>query len=451
MSAVLRIALAAFSIVPLQRALNLIGAAITVPALVWELVHPAHAPIATFTMFMGILLIVLTPFFGGGAALRYASTKSLLHLRPHGRARMLLGAALAITLIAALVALPMFVLQWLQPSGARLPVPGGTLLPVMWLCTVLAWIGVFGFLGGPPALRPLLFLIPFAIGPIVRYVGTSSFGVMCFALVALAAFLAFPFWYALTDTVKRPGMGGDPAVGSFGSASWQGLQLESQPLPSRTGVLRHYLMGSATLATPLLSGFVMVLFMALVSAMPLFVGRPFRGMNPFLFLMLGILGMSAATQGHILARRARLLWLRAGQDRAALFALARREGLIFTAMIYAFPLVVVLGAAVYSQPERTGEHLAFVAAVLTSAICLLHAGLSTTRNWAFPDIALMTIMVVVQITMVALAHPGAENSIAWALGFTAGFAVLTAVLGAHARRRWLLLDWRVMRMLQTGR
>lgn len=445
MNAVLRIALATFLFIPLQRVLNTIGAAIAVPALVWELVHPASASIATFFLFMGILLIVIPPFVGGGAALRYASTSSVMHLRPYGRARMLLGALLAITLIAALFALPMFVLQWLQPRGAKLPVPGATLFPVMWLCTTLVWVGLFGILGARRQFLPLAYVIPFAAGPIIQYVGSSSFGVMCFALTALTAFVFFPIWYMRTDSVRRPGMNCAPAWGPAGT----GIVLDAGPAPSRDGLMRLYLLGSASRATPLLSSLILVMFMGLMAVLPLLMGKPLKGINPFILLMLAILGVAAATQGHIIASRARLLWLRAGLDRNDLFSVAEREGWIATATGFVIPFAVLLVAVSWWEPGSIGPHLAYCVAVLASALCMLHAGMSTTHDWGFRDVALMSFMMLVQIAMVVLARPGAGNSVAWALAFTLAFAMLTPVLRAYARRCWLELDWRLVRMQQT--
>lgn len=454
MSAVLRIALSTFSFVPLQRVLNFIGGPVMAIALLWELLRPESALIATFFMAMGMLLIVLTPFGGGGAALRYASTPSLLHLRPRGRLRMLLGAGLGITFVATLVVFPFAMQKLMHLRGGPPPsdVPLVPLFTVMWISTALAWAGMFGVLGARRQLLPIVFIIPFAIGPVARFVGTSSVAVAFFVFGSLAAIAAFVGWYARTDLVRRPGASCNPTPWGLGLPYWQGTPRESQPMPSSAGVLRQYLLGSASLATPMLSSLMLVAFMGLMAALPLFMGKQHElGLNPFLFLMLATMGMSAATQGHIIARRARLLWLRAGLDRSALFALAGRQGLVFTALAYVIPMVALLGSAIWLQPEQTSALLAYGVAVLASGICLLYAGLSTTHDWDFADIALMSFMALLQIFMVVLTRPGAANSIAWALGFTAALAVLARVLRAHALRRWLELDWRVMRMLQTRR
>ena len=449
MSPVLRIALAAFSFVPLQRVLNTLGLAIALPSLVWQLARPDFEPIPTLFMYMGVLLIIMTPFIGGGAALRYASTPSVLHLRPHGRLRVLLGAALGITFIAALAAFPMFVLQWVQPAGQKLPVPGGTLFPVVWLSATLTWVVMFGITGGRRQLLPVIFILPFALPPTMKFIGTSSTGAMIFALVALAALLAFPVWYMRTNSVRRPGMSGETA--SWGSRPYA-IDIDVGSTPSQAAVLRQYLVGNGSLVTPLLSGLVFVMFMALVTAMPLILGKPSRGLNPLLFVMLPALGMSAATMGHIVSRRSRLLWLRAGLDRAGLHVLARRHGLHSIAMAYVFPVIAMLGTAIVLQPELTSAHLAFVVASLASGLCLFHAGLSTTHDWNFRDIALMVVMVGLLILLAyTAARPGAPNSIAWAMAFTVGFAFLTLVLRAYALRNWLQLDWRVMRMLHNRR
>jgi len=449
MSAVLRIALSTFSIVPLQRALNTIGVVVAVPALIWELIRPASTPIATFFMAMGILLIVLTPLFGGGPALRFASTPSLLHLRPHGRRRVLLGAALGVTLVAALVTLPFLVQQLLYSRGAPQPpdIPVTALFTVMWLCTALVWAGLFAMAGAPRQLLPFLFMLPLAVGPIARYVGTSRVAVMVFVFGTLAALLAWVVWYASTDIVRRSGMCADPMLWGFGSYV---VGQDTQPMASRDEILRRYLLGASRTSSAL-SGVLVLGFVALVTVLPNLEKARASGPNPFIVLVLAALGIMAATLANTIARRARLLWLRAGLDRAALFALAEREGLISCALAYCIPVAALIGFGIFTQPGSTTAYLAYGLVSLASAQCLFHAGLATTRNWDAADITLMAGLVVLQVVLTVLTRPGAENSVAWALGFSAALAVLAQILRAYARRRWQLLDWRVMRMLQTRR
>src|SRR5690606_23083341 len=139
--AVLRIAASFFSIVALQRWMNWLAAALVLLALlnlkndgVLVLLLPAA----------GLLAIV--PAFCGGVALRYACTHSLLHLRPHGRFRLLLGATLVITLTAAIIAMPFQIQAWSVALGSMhrpaLPSPA-FIFQMAWAALVVLWLGMF--------------------------------------------------------------------------------------------------------------------------------------------------------------------------------------------------------------------------------------------------------------------------------------------------------------------
>lgn len=454
MKAVLRVALASFSFVPLQRWLNIIGGGAAIVSLAVAFcvrASPLAVLSAGFISIVGMLLLVITPAVAGGVALRHASTRSQLHLRPYGRMRLLLAAALVVTAIAMLLTLPILVQQQLLPQlrgrtflGLRIT----TLFASIWASVMLLWLGAF-VTSYSRYVHILFATIPFGIGAAqmnLVALPISLFGLLTATLLCCAMFAV---WFFRTDFVRRPDWLRDFSPIGMGNRSL--LQRHSASLESRSALLRQYLMGSASPVSSLLSGLLVlgIMMLSLLLLLPNAELRHDARINPAVFMT--PLGAFAITIPLSLVRRARLLWLRAGTDRAGLFEVVERRGLLGLALVCSVVMTGMLGVLVALHPELQREILAFGVAAIPMVLALFYLGLSLTHAWGGLDIA-MTVLAVPAVLLVAMfSRPAPGTSISLVLG-SALFALLLAVaLRGYARRNWLQLDWLVVKLPQLKR
>ncbi len=154
----------------------------------------------------------------------------------------------------------------------------------------------------------------------------------------------------------------------------------------------------------------------------------------------------AGGMSYMVARRARMLWLRAGLDRAGLFALGERTSLVaFSQMVLS--AAVVLGVfSIVVKPEMTARILIYVVTQLAYATVVFYFGLSQTRAWTAAGVAgciLIGLGMIAQMILLLPQNARIPPAIAPALF---GISVLLALLlRHHARKRWLTLDWHLTR------
>jgi hypothetical protein len=280
-------------------------------------------------MGLGTMLLVVTPTFTGGVALRFASTRSLMHLRPHGRTRLLLGATLAITIIAALVALPSLTMELLMAANGRIPDLRHTSSLVMflisWPVLAVGWICIFT-LSRSMLATAVMGLLPITVITVGKVLAPVIPGPAWVFVPGLACWGAFWVWYLRTDFVTRPKFplsGGadlsdmpigrllarlDPARGTF----------------SRPQAMLQYLFGCTSLRFFVLTGAVVALALGVVQLFT--VGSLVRRTDQML-MMMPFFAFLTVSIGYTTARRVRFLWLRADLDRAGLFGTAERLGL----------------------------------------------------------------------------------------------------------------------------
>ena len=80
-----------FWMLPLQRALTVIGLTVLVGGQLFRL--PFNMPGSTLPItFFGVMLVIIVPLLAGGAFLRMLCASRALLLRPHARGRLLAGA-----------------------------------------------------------------------------------------------------------------------------------------------------------------------------------------------------------------------------------------------------------------------------------------------------------------------------------------------------------------------
>lgn len=457
MNAVLRIALGFFSFLPLQRWLNLIGLVLMVTgaALAISAADPRASIWMTAALGLpGAMLIVMVPMGLGGLALRYASTKTLLHLRPYGRLRLLLGATLAITLVAGVVAAALLTTYHLLAelrSARPMPLamqPAAWFFAV-WSFTAGAWL--MAFIAG--ASRLLSGLVPAVVVAIVLILApmadsTAADPRVVFAVMG-AAWAMFAVWYSRTRTVVRPLWVGDRSPLGSGNYTFGLLERMSAISPGRSRAVatRAHLLGSvsnlATVAAGAIPAVVMLVVIMLLPA----ARRAEMDTLSFAFVM----AMFPGWFSYMVARRARQLWLRTGHDRSALFRLTERVALPVALLAFGTTAAILLAASLPGRQEQAPMLILYAGATAMLATGVFYFGLSLTRSWGFKDGLLCFGMFVLAIAVNNGIKPDRDPSIT-ALWIGAGvFAVMALLLRWHALRRWRALDWRVAMLPTAGR
>ncbi len=440
MKAALHIALTFFRFLPLQRALNVICAVLMALAVLTAAL--SHADLAMVPAYLGIATLALAPLMGGGLALRYYLALPTLALRPKGRGRVMLGATLAITLIAVLFTLPLLVARLLLPSVEQAHLFPANLFAMIWHGTALVWIFVFMVSNSRWGLL-VMALLPFLIGKFAVKLVMLLFHAPWLLGAGLTVWLAFALWYLRPRLIRRVMWIGN--AGTESARRSQAPVAESIEPCSRDTAVRQYLMGSPKLYGHALNGLIALASAALMMVLMHWATRGRQNTDaarwPVLFLTYFVVfGMVA---GYTIARRARLLWLRAGLDRSELFLLAERTGLTAS---YVSAGTAAVGVALWlwaRTPESGPGLLVALLALMLFAPCLFYLGMALTRGWNIADVLSGAGMFGLLVAHVLLLQP-------WAPTVGHGIPVLMGIslllipgLRFHARRRWKRLDWQV--------
>lgn len=435
MSTFLQLLRIAFWMLPLQRALTLIGGGVVVAGQLWRL--PSNLPGSTLPVtFLGAALVLVVPLLAGGVFLRMLASSRALLLRPHARGRLLAG---------ALGILVLCVVAWL-------------------LCYALAFLPV------PPRFRPGAeqYLMMFAL--------TLAFGTQC----AVALFIASrsPAWtLAILVLWQLPGLllhaagaqdvarllGGPVSLlaslvtwAVFGAWFLRARRIHGStwrreaPDPVRSDahagmapLTREQAMVRWVLAnqTPLAIG-AQCLAACLALLVIQWVFAHAAGTRPLQAMIFGALSLVTLLTGVLgagMAARARTLLLAGGRTRLELFGWLERQLLRVCLAVGA--AVAVAGAAAWflvtPRPAPSAGYLA--AAVLVPGACAAWLGLMQQHRRSLLDVlALLALAGGVFYAVVQPLYAGEAER--WAVvGAEVALAVL---LREVATVRWRGADWR---------
>jgi hypothetical protein len=459
--AALQVARICFGLVPLQRWVNgfgvvlialSVGAALMGPGREFSVLLPSGV--------LGMMLIAMAPGFCGGAMLRHGLSRRALHLWPHGRARMLLGATLAITLLAAVAALPVTIVEprfRRSIAAAGLTLDGNLALAVLrsfvvawnvaaifWvatfvvtasrLATTVAWLTMMGL----PALGKLLDdIMPGVVLP------RGATGLLL--ATGPIAWILLVLWCLKAHAIRplpRPWQRKPRADGPTNR------QVRQKP-PTRLFATVWYLNGSGSIAGTAAVGAAVALFGVLMFGVFIpFVASVNTSLPPPSWLKVPALylpayAVVAVLVSRLLALRARFLWLRAGMDRTRLFHLTERYSLLLTALTLGGGAAVLLPLTLVQQPEIAASVFTYGATTCVVVWCMIYIGLS---EQGFAAIVPWLGVVALFLYRLPFIRPQPDASLAAALGTMTMFAVVALLLRWHARRRWLLLDWHAKRI-----
>jgi hypothetical protein len=459
MSTVLRIAFTCFTIVPLQRWVAGFGVGFIVIAL--AMLTLGRSPMTAISSMpfciLGASLIGMIPAMLGGAAQRSASSRTMLHLRPHGRLRMLLGATLVVTLLAALGSLHILLrhLAYVrfglaEPTSHMTP---GEMFTVCWTLLAFVWIAAFA-ISSSPMLMPFAIL---ALLPLTGLLKRESFVALANAPVpgpllfvaGATAWTAFAVWYLTAPSFRQPVWFGNRAAQNLENSPLGALLALLETRDSAVSPQRaiHYML--LGFGSPVRYAFSMCAWLALILlVMKVFLPKPLPlspvDMSPF--FLLSFASFTVALMANQAAARSRLLWLRTGTDRASLFSLAERNLLQTGGLMLAVLGTGAIALTALRTPTTTSTTMVFAAAQIPLWTFMLYGGMFLTRAWIGSQIMLSFGLFIPFLIHAISFRPSADPSPGYMLGASAVYLALAAILRIYARHRWINLDWRVARM-----
>jgi hypothetical protein len=426
----------AFWMLPLQRALTVVG---TLVLLVGQFLRPSiNAPGSTMPlMIFGVQLMMVVPLLGGGVFLRMLSASRALLLRPHARGRLLSG-LLAILLLVAFSWILSEVLAFQSvPAKYRPDFEYYLLMFAMalsfgTLCTVTL------FVASRSPLWTLLILVAWQVpGLLLNAFGVVNAAELLGGPVSIATsavvWLAFGTWFLCARRVQGSGW-----------ARREGAAAEAQseaPLATipREQAMTRWLLGGAT---PLRIG-----ANCLVAALGVLAVQWFFARNgdsgPLHAMMFGTLSLITAVGGAVsrgMTGHARSLWLPTGKTRLALHAWAERQMLLVVAAIFAAVALACL-MVWWLLPERPALPVTYlIAAVLAPGLAAAWLGLMQQQRAGLLDaLAGIAIFIGWAKGLVEPLYLGSADA-RWELLFAQlGLAVL---LREIAYVRWRSADWR---------
>lgn len=443
MKAVVRVALAYFTFAPLQKWLAALGVLLVAIGLVVYAIADEPGGAALLLSIFGGILIVLGPVFGGGVMLRIASSRPTMMLRPGARLRLMLGTTLAMNIVVLLATLPFLLDPAVGPRGNPGPLTANV-FAIAWGAMALNWAGVFAL----SSLRfglAYVWIIPVVGSNLPRFIPRADLPDPSTVLIAgLILWGAFAGWY-LRQRSHRPMPAWNPASTTPAEKFWTTrFHKPANPATprSRSQIRRQWLLGGGSLLTYVIVGagqalLIVIMFVWLVGQP---VARDKAMLGNLAYIGVQISGFSFA---YWLVGRTRVLWLRAGLDRAGLLRHAETSGLLPALVSALTATLVIIIAQLSLRPDLLVTIVLNAVAQLALAAGLAYWGLSFTRSWSIGTVLeCIGAFVLGLVGLNALGATSPATRLAWAIALLVLFALL---LRARALRRWRTLDWRVKR------
>lgn len=426
----------AFWMLPIQRALTLLGAAIVLVSFFVEL--PVNPPGSSLpSMFLGVMLVMIVPLVAGGAFFRMLSAPRSVLVLPRAKPRLLTG-MIAVACGSTLIWILAYVFtmrRYLPPDKQPDLEAYGMMFVLTLAFATQASIGIFVASRGP--LCALLVLAAWQLPAIVLNVlGVDDAprlltGWVGFAGVAVS-WTIFAAWYLRARRIGGIGW----SLRGKDSVLTQATVERRAPL-TREQAMERWLLGAST---PLRIGAQWLAGAALLIAIQWLLGRssPPRAVSAMAF---GTLSLCTAVTGAIaysIAVRSRGLWLNGGRLRVPLFAWCER--LAWRATLAIVLPIAALGALLWWWLPPAGvPGLFLLVSTLTMSVAAMALGLMQVRRAGFAD-AVVGLMILASWWMGVVAPLFEANGRPDRLVIVAQIAV--AVLAREiARARWRRTDW----------
>lgn len=426
-----------FWMLPLQRALTVIGFMVLVAGQVFSL--PYNMPGSSLPItFFGVMLMMIVPLLTGGVFLRMLSSSRALLLRPHARGRLLSG-ALAILLLVSMAWIFCYWLAFQQappkyrPDAEALLMMLALTLNFGTLCTVVLFIASRSPLWTLITLlvwqAPALLLHALGMDDASRLIG----GPVSLAMSA-AVWVVFAVWYLRARRIH--------------ATAWRrrepGAGRAEAPVSPMASLTREQAMSRWVLAnaTPLVLGLQCLAACLVLLVLQWALGRG-AGIRPLQSMMLGALsGVTLVTGalGSSMARRAHALWLPAGRSRLELHAWIERRLLQVLLSVSIAVAIAALCVWVLLAPRPALPPGYLLPALLVPGFCAGWLGLMQQHQRSFFDaLAGIGIAAGIFYGLVRPLYAGMAQAPWMVLGAQIALAVL---LREVAYVRWRGADWR---------
>jgi hypothetical protein len=428
----------AFWMLPVQRALTVLGGLVVLAALVNRgLNNRFNLPGSTLPMlFLGVALAMIIPLLLGGAWLRMLCAPRAIQLLPRARGRLLAG-ALGVVLLATGVWILAYWISFQGLPAQYQPKPESYLLMYMLTLTFATQctIGIFIASRGPVWMlialiawtAPHLVLPLFGVEDVPRLL-TGPAGM---AMVVLT-WIVFGAWFLRARRINSEGW----TRGQLGAAA-VAARMGAAPL-TREQAMTRWLLGAGT---PLSIGLLWTLGVAVLIGVQLAIGRdsPPRAVAAMVFGTLSLNAVVVAAMAQSAAARSRGLWLTGARLREELYRWCERL-LLQVAVAILLPFLLLGGALWWWLPERPLLPAAYLfPAILAPGLTALWFGLLMVRRSAVVTTLVGVAIVVGWYYGVAQPLAAGSSEPRWAVLAAQGALILA--LRMLAVRRWRSLDW----------
>ena len=427
-----------FWMLPIQRALTVLGVLLCCLGL--QRVGPIGTSFSELSnAFMGVSILMFVPVTCGGAFFRMLSSRRVLMLLPHAKARLLSG-VIGMNLLAALLLIGIFFVLYLGAPAKLKPDPE---FYVMQYVLTLSFatqctIGVFIASRGP--IWGLLMIIAWQLpGVVMRVAGVDDVPRLMTGPVGLLmvpmAWLAFSIWYLRTRQVSRAGWGGSQLRQAAGSDTFAAMTREQ-------AMLRWTLSAATPLRLGLQWGLAACGLLAIQWALhQLFDrdGNP-RATHAMMFGTLSISAVAMGVVSHGIAARSRSLWLVGGRTRLELHAWCERQ-MLRVVLAIALPFLL-LGSLLWvlatPRPELPGVYV--LVSMLAPGLGAAWLGLMQQHRRSLLDP--LAALAIAMGWYYGLARPLFEGTAQPRWEIAAAQVALVLLLREVALVRWRSADWR---------
>jgi hypothetical protein len=425
-----------FWMLPLQRALTIVGALVLVAGQLFKL--PLNMPGSTLPItFFGAALMMAMPLLAGGVFFRMLSASRALLLRPHARGRLLV----AVMGVVVLVTCVWVICYWMAFQSVPVKYRPGLGEYILMFAMTLSFgtqCAIALFIASRSPAWTLLILVAWqAPGLLLHAFGVEDAsrllgGPVSVAMSALA-WVAFSTWYLRARRVH---------AGSWGRKenSSTSTDVEAVVLPvTREQAMSRWLLGGVT---PVQIGVQCLLAAVVVLALQWMLASD-SGIHALHAMMFGALSATAVVSGAVsraMASHARGLWLPSGRTRLALHAWIERQMLRVVLAIF---VAVAMGCAlvwwlVLPRPDLSAVYV--LCAVLAPGLAASWLGLMQQhRRGLFDAVAGLVILAGWFYGLVRPLYVDAAAPRWDVLAVLLGFTVL---LREVAYVRWRSADWR---------
>lgn len=431
----------AFWMLPIQRALTVLGTAVILLALFASTSFNMKYNLPGTSLplvFLGAALMLTTPLVAGGGLFRIVSAPRAIQLLPHARWRLLAGMFGVVMLGTLLWILAYWAAFQRAPPQFR---PGAEGYGMMYVLTLTfatqASISIFVASRGP--LAALIVIGAWQLpGMVMRIAGVSDVPRQLTGLVGLSmvvlTWLIFGVWYLRAARIHAPAWGRLRA-GAAGSVQVAPLHIGDLTTPERA--MERWVLGGST---PLRIGALWLAGVTVLVGVQLLLGRnsPQHAVAVMVFFTLSISFMVFGSIGWSIAARSRGLWLNGGRSRSELRDWCER--LMLRVLVATGTPFVALGMALWwilpVRPALPGLYL--LLALMAPALTAAWMGLMQVQYRVVLDLICGLIMLAgmwLTLLQPLISGDGAR----WVL-LGAQFA-LVVVLRQLGVWRWRAADW----------